>query len=80
MGKRSRATKEKRKKAARKPAQKAARLKMIQFGPKNYVLGGAGLLFIVLGFISLAKGSITLAPILLVLGYCVVIPVAILIK
>jgi hypothetical protein len=80
MGKRSRATRDKRKKAASKPAQKVARLKMIQFGLKNYLLGGAGLLFIILGFVSLAKGSITLAPILLVLGYCVVIPVAILIK
>lgn len=49
------------------------------FGPKNYIIFGAGLLVIILGYISLASGSITLAPILLILGYCVLIPVAIII-
>ncbi|MCX6829611.1 MAG: hypothetical protein NT002_10075 [candidate division Zixibacteria bacterium] len=49
------------------------------FGPKNYAIFGIGLLVIILGYISLASGSITLAPILLVLGYCVLIPVAIII-
>jgi hypothetical protein len=32
---------------------------------------------IVIGYLTLAAGSITLAPILLVLGYCVLVPVAI---
>jgi hypothetical protein len=32
---------------------------------------------IVIGYLVLATGSITLAPILLVLGYCVLVPVAI---
>lgn len=49
------------------------------FGPKNYIIFGAGLLVIILGYISLASGSITLAPILLILGYCVLIPVSIII-
>ncbi len=49
------------------------------FGPKNYIIFGVGLLVIILGYISLASGSITLAPILLILGYCVLIPVAIII-
>ena len=38
-------------------------------------LAGAAL---VLGFADLARGGVTIAPILLVLGYCVLIPLAIL--
>lgn len=40
-------------------------------------LFGGGLLCVIVGFVLLAQGSITAAPILLVLGYCVLIPVAI---
>ena len=36
------------------------------------------ILAIVLGFLDLARGGETVAPILLVLGYCVLIPLAIL--
>lgn len=50
------------------------------FGKRNWIVLGSGLGSIVLGFIALASGSITLAPILLVLGYCVLIPVGIMIK
>jgi uncharacterized membrane protein HdeD (DUF308 family) len=50
------------------------------FGKRNWIVLGAGLASIILGFIALASGSITLAPILLVLGYCVLIPVGIMIK
>jgi hypothetical protein len=49
-------------------------------GRKNYILMGAGLATIVAGFIALAGGSMTLAPLLLVLGYCVVIPVGLLLR
>jgi hypothetical protein len=49
------------------------------FGPKNYYLFGAALLVIIIGYIALASGSITLAPMLLVLGYCILIPVSIII-
>ncbi|MFH2035574.1 MAG: hypothetical protein ABIJ45_04160 [Candidatus Zixiibacteriota bacterium] len=49
------------------------------FGMKNYIVFAAGIVVIILGYISLAAGSITLAPILLVLGYCVLIPVSIMI-
>jgi len=52
----------------------------LPFGRKNYVLFGLGALVIVAGYIALARGSITLAPILLLLGYLVVIPWAILAK
>jgi uncharacterized membrane protein HdeD (DUF308 family) len=36
----------------------------------------AGLLAIIAGYILLAVNDITLAPILLVLGYCVLVPLA----
>ena len=52
----------------------------LPFGKKNWMILGAALASIILGFIALASGSITLAPILLVLGYCVLIPVGIMIK
>jgi len=35
-----------------------------------------GLASIVLGYVFLARGSISLAPALLVLGYCVLVPIA----
>jgi hypothetical protein len=58
----------------------------LPFGKKNYYFLGAGLVIIVLGYISLAQGpvnsfwSLTLAPILLVIGYCILIPIGILIR
>jgi len=36
----------------------------------------AGLVCIVLGYILLARNSISLAPALLVLGYCILVPAA----
>lgn len=50
------------------------------FGPRNYLIFAIGILVIIVGYISLAAGSITLAPILLVLGYCVLIPVSIILN
>ncbi|MDZ4803353.1 MAG: hypothetical protein SGI90_00645 [Candidatus Eisenbacteria bacterium] len=44
---------------------------------KNWILFGVALGVIALGFILLRSGSITLAPILLVAGYCFLIPWAI---
>lgn len=41
---------------------------------------GAALLTLVLGYADLARGGETIAPILLVLGYCVLVPRAILAK
>jgi uncharacterized membrane protein HdeD (DUF308 family) len=49
------------------------------FGSKNWTVLGIGLAAIILGFVFLGSGSITLAPILLVLGYCVLIPIGIMI-
>jgi hypothetical protein len=39
---------------------------------------GIALLTIVAGFADLVRGGITIGPILLVLGYCVLVPIAIL--
>jgi len=49
------------------------------FGKLNYILMAIGLAMIVIGYILLAVGDITGAPILLVIGYCAVLPAAILI-
>ena len=56
------------------------------FGKINYQLFGIGLLIIILGYIIMATGetesvqSIKIAPIILIIGYCVFIPAARLIK
>jgi hypothetical protein len=49
------------------------------FGPVNYALLGAALVSIVIGYVLLDRGSITAAPLLLVLGYVVLIPAGLLI-
>lgn len=38
----------------------------------------AGLVAIVAGYVFLGYGSISLAPVLLVLGYCILVPMALL--
>lgn len=63
-----------------------ASLSNIPFTSKNLKIFIAGLLVIGLGYVLLsippADGflSLTMAPILLVLGYCVIIPVSLLLK
>jgi hypothetical protein len=52
----------------------------IAFGPTNYALFGAAVLTIGIGYLLLGRGSITLAPILLVLGYLVFLPAGILVR
>ncbi len=53
---------------------------------KNYAIIGAGILIIILGYIFMSENSVdgflptVLAPILLVLGYCVIVPIGILFK
>jgi hypothetical protein len=46
----------------------------LNFGTRNYAALGMALACILFGFYLLSQGSITAAPILLVLGYCVLIP------
>ena len=48
----------------------------LAFSTVNVVLGVAGLIALALGYYLLSQGSITAAPILLVLGYVVLVPLA----
>ena len=67
-----------------KQARKSKVDDSLPFERENYIILGLGLLVIVLGYIALSGNTVegfsqlTLAPILLVLGYCVIIPVGIL--
>jgi hypothetical protein len=73
---------------ARVTAKVAARRKAVPatlpFSKRNYQILGIGLLIIVLGYVALSQQpwdgtmALVVAPILLVLGYCVVIPFGIL--
>ncbi|MEO0082300.1 MAG: hypothetical protein ABIL25_08430 [candidate division WOR-3 bacterium] len=62
-------------KTPKKPARP-----QVALGRKNYIIMAVGIVIVAIGFITLARGSITLAPLLLVLGYCVLIPVSLLVK
>ena len=50
------------------------------FGRKNYIWFGISLLTMIIGYVLLSQGSTTLAPLFLVIAYCVLVPIAILIK
>jgi len=56
------------------------------FGKINYQLFGIGLFVIILGYIAMASGetesiqSVKIAPLILIVGYCILIPAAILVK
>jgi hypothetical protein len=56
------------------PEQILARSRL-RFGPKNYFFLAAAIVSLTVGYWLLSKGSTTLAPVLLVLGYCVFFPV-----
>src|SRR5678816_2909680 len=49
------------------------------WGVLNTILLGAGLAVLAAGYWVLSQGSITLAPVLLVLGYCGLIPASLLV-
>jgi drug/metabolite transporter (DMT)-like permease len=50
------------------------------WGPLNSLLLALGAAVIAAGYVALSKGSITLAPVLLVSGYCALIPASLLIR
>ena len=50
------------------------------FGKKNYRLFAIAAIVIAAGYVFLSQGSTTAAPILLVLGYCVLIPLSIIVR
>lgn len=58
-------------------AGKAGEAEPLRFSGVNLALGAAGLAVVALGYYLLAQGSITAAPLLLVLGYVVLLPLAI---
>lgn len=62
-------------KAARRPVETDLGF---NWGPANSVLLALGVAALVAGYLALARGSITLAPILLVAGYCGLIPASLL--
>ncbi len=51
-----------------------------RWGMLNTALLGVGVVVLAAGYMSLSKGSLTLAPVLLVAGYCVMIPAALLVR
>lgn len=69
-------------KRPRRAAAKASELAEpeIPFGTKNYVIFGVAALVILAGYFALSRGSITLAPILLLVGYMILVPWGILAK
>ena len=45
---------------------------------RSIALWGVALATIIVGFVDLSRGGTAIAPVLLVLGYCVLVPIAIL--
>jgi hypothetical protein len=72
----------KKKKKIKTPVMKKRHVEIpsIKFSWRNYLFLFLGIFLVALGYFFLSKESLTLAPILLVLGYCVLIPIGILIK
>jgi len=70
-----------REKSARKARFAAGSL---PFTRKNYIIFGIGILMIIIGYFFLAQGpadsflSLSVAPVFLVVGYCILIPLSIL--
>ena len=50
------------------------------WGMLNNLLLGLGLAVLAAGFVALSRGSTTLAPVLLVLGYCLFLPASLLLR
>ena len=72
-----------RKSSARRKSSKEEKLPL---GKQNFAIIGVGLVVIIGGYLAMLEGSVegflplVVAPILLVLGYCVIIPFGILYK
>ncbi len=74
------AKKDKKAKKEKKKEKTQQVLVDVKFKRKNLLFFGIGLILIVGGFILLAAGDIVIAPILLVIGYLVFLPLGILLK
>ena len=66
--------------------RRSFRNEMLPLSKQNYYIIGLGLLVILAGYAAMLEGSVegffplVVAPILLVLGYCVIIPLGIMFK
>ncbi len=49
----------------------------LRWSPVNYAFMGSGLVALTVGYLLLSGGSVTAAPLLLALGYVVLIPIGI---
>ncbi len=56
---------------------KPRKARAIPLGPRNLALLAAGAVSLVAGYLLLSSGSTSLAAVLLVLGYCVLLPLGI---
>lgn len=63
-----------------KAATTAKPIEKWPFGRKNYIWFGVSLAVMIIGYILLSQGSTTWAPLFLVIAYCVLVPIAILVK
>ncbi len=63
--------------SARKPTESDLGF---NWGAVNSLLLFSGLVVLAAGYWALSRGSITLAPVLLVLGYCGLIPASLLVR
>lgn len=72
--------KKRKKEKDKKKEQKHELLLDTKFSKKNTMFFGIGLILLIIGFVLLAAGDITLAPILLAVGYLVFFPLGILLK
>ncbi len=50
------------------------------WGPLNSVLLALGVVVLGVGYVALSRGSTTFAPVLLVLGYCGLVPASLLLR
>lgn len=73
MGQRRRA---KRQSKTPKP-KRTAREGSLVLGHRNVLLLVTGIVVVLIGYVLLGRGSVTAAPLLLVVGYCVMIPLSI---
>lgn len=64
----------------KKPVSSQSKQDTAPFCRINYILFAVGLIIITAGWFLLRAGHISISPIMLILGYCVVIPVAIILK
>lgn len=69
--------KQKRAEKRQQPQKKKRREGSLVLGKRNVWLLMAGIGVILLGYFLLGRGSVSVAPLLLVIGYCVIVPLSI---